>query len=199
VSDLIFSAVVLAAGKSERMGINKLLIKIDEQTLLEKLLETIKAANIHEIIVVLGHKPTELKSIVETHGAIVVVNPNYEEGMTSSVKTGFQKVTTNASFLCLGDQVMLNKEIFTKMMHVMKTNIDAMIVSPVYQERRGHPVLFREKTFSKILSLNPKQTLKEVVSMYEENHLEVEGNIFCTFDIDIPGDLKKLKNLLQDA
>lgn len=196
---MIFSAVVLAAGKSERMGRNKLLIKIGEQTLLEKILDTIKAANIHEIIVVLGHKPTELKSIVENYGAIVVVNPNYEEGMTSSVKTGFQKVTTNASFLCLGDQVMLNKEIFTKMMHTMRTNTNAMIVSPVYHERRGHPVLFREKTFPKILSLNPKQTLKEIVSMYEENHLEVEGNIFCTFDIDTPRDLKKLKILLQDA
>ena len=196
---MIFSAIVLAAGKSERMGRNKLLIKFGEQTLLDNILDTIKAANIHEIIVVLGHKPIELKSIVENHGAIIVVNPNYEEGMISSVKAGVQKVTTNASFLCLGDQVILNKEIFTKMMHVMKTKTDAMIVSPVYKERRGHPVLFREKTFSKILNLNPKQTLKEVVSMYEENHLEVEGDIFCTFDIDTPRDLKKLKILLQDA
>ena len=196
---MMFSAVVLAAGKSERMGKNKLLIKIGKKTLLERLLDTIKASNITETIVVLGHNPTELKSIVEAHGVTVVVNPNYEEGMISSVKTGFQKVKTNASFLCLGDQVTLNEEIFTKMMHAMETNLDAMIVSPVYQDRRGHPVLFREKTFSKILNLNPKQTLKEVVSIYEENHFEVEGDIFCILDIDTPKDLKNLKKLLQDA
>ena len=77
------SAVVLAAGKSSRMGKNKLLLEIMGRTILEHILDALKASDINEIIVVLGNDPIAIRSITESHGVKTVLNAEYEKGMTS--------------------------------------------------------------------------------------------------------------------
>src|SRR3990170_9111537 len=99
------AAVVLAAGKSQRMGRNKLLLEVSGRTLLDHVLDALERSGVDEIFVVLGHKPEELKPIVEFHKAKVITNFNYEEGMTSSIKAGLRDVKADAAFIVLGDQL----------------------------------------------------------------------------------------------
>ncbi len=68
--------MVLAAGKSQRMGRNKLLLKLGGITALDRVLSSIKASRVDEVFVVLGHRPEDLRPIVDAHAAEAVLNPD---------------------------------------------------------------------------------------------------------------------------
>ena len=191
------SAVVLAAGKSERMGENKLLLEIGGYTTLDLLLNALKNSRIDEILVVLGHRSNELRPIVESHGIQEVFNPDYELGMASSFKAGLKKVSGDAVFLCLGDQPILNPEMLDKMISVMMDNPKTWIVSPVHKGLKGHPVLFKNNLFQEILSLGPTAQLKDVIIRNEDRHIEIQGDIWCTLDVDTPEDFGKIKEIIE--
>src|SRR2546423_1587659 len=82
------SAIILAAGMSRRMGTRKQLLKVGETTLLGQVLENVRRSRADDIVVVLGHAADDIRQHLPTDGVTVVVNPNYQEGMGSSLRTG---------------------------------------------------------------------------------------------------------------
>ncbi|MFQ6053233.1 MAG: NTP transferase domain-containing protein [Candidatus Bathyarchaeia archaeon] len=191
------AAVVLAAGRSERMGRNKLLLEVAGRPILDRLLAALDASTMDEVFVVLGHRPEELRPMVEAHGAEVVVNLAYEEGMTSSFKAGLRRVTADAAFLVLGDQLGLGAELLDRMAREMEADPDALIVSPVHRGRLGHPVLFRRPLFREIMSLGRGMTVRDVVQRHEAAHRLVEGGLWCVLDIDTPDDYERARRLFE--
>ena len=179
------------------MGRNKLLLKLGGITVLDRVLSSLEASGVEEIFVVLGHRPEDLKSIVDAHAAEVVLNPYYEEGMTSSFKAGLNRVSTDAAFLCLGDQVVLDSVLMDRMIDAMEAESEALIVSPVHEGRRGHPALFRKALFPEIMNLGRGKTLKDVVEGHGDHHLEVEGDVWCTLDMDTPDDYERIRERLD--
>jgi molybdenum cofactor cytidylyltransferase len=194
---LIVAAVVLAAGKSTRMGRNKLLLEVGGRTVLDRILDAIEASAVDETIVVLGHEPEEVRPIVDTHGVSAVLNPEHEKGMTSSFQAGLREVTVDAAFLMLGDQLRLDPALLDEMVGLMSSNPDAMITSPVHNGRRGHPVLFRRTLFNEILDLADDETVKDVVLRHEKDHRSVRGSRWCTLDIDTPEDFERAVKLFE--
>ena len=188
--------MVLAAGKSQRMGVNKLLLKLGGITVLDRVLSSLEASRVEEVFVVLGHRPEDLRPIVDAHAAKSVLNPDYEEGMTTSFKAGLNGVSANAAFLCLGDQAVLDPVLMDRMIDAMEADPEALIVSPIHEGRRGHPVLFRTALFSEIMGLGRGITLKDVVEGHGDRHLEVEGDIWCTLDMDTPEDYERIRERL---
>ena len=87
--------ILLAAGLSRRMGeANKLLLPYDSKTILETALENIIAANIGDIVVVIGHEPEKVRAVLEKYPNILIVeNKNYAQGMTSSIQAGVTGLT----------------------------------------------------------------------------------------------------------
>ena len=188
--------MVLAAGKSRRMEVNKLLLKLGGITVLDRVLSSIESSRVDEVFVVLGHRPEDLRPIIAAHAAEAVLNPDYEEGMTSSFKAGLSSVSTDAAFLCLGDQAVLDPVLMDKMIDVMDTDSEALLVSPVHEGMRGHPVLFRNALFPEIRSLSRGKTLKDVVEGHGDRHIGVEGDIWCTLDMDTPEDYERVRERL---
>lgn len=191
------AAVVLAAGKSERMGRNKLLLKVGGRPILDLLLSTLDSSAIDEVFVVLGHRPEELRGLVEAHDAEIVFNPDYEQGMTSSFKAGLRRVSAEAVFLVLGDQLGLETELLDRMAAKMEADQEVLIVSPVYEGRRGHPVLFRQRVFKEVLDLGKGENLRDLVLRHEADHRFVEGSVWCVTDVDTPEDFEKAKKLFE--
>ena len=191
------AAVVLAAGKSERMGRNKLLLRVGGRPILDLLLNALDASAVDEVFVVLGHRPEELRPIVEAHRAEIVLNPDYEKGMTSSFKAGLRQVSAEAAFLVLGDQLGLKAGLLDRMAAKMGSDQETLIVSPVYQGRRGHPVLFRRVLFAEILSLGEEETIKDLITRYEAAHRLIEGSLWCVIDLDTPQEYEKAKKLFE--
>jgi molybdenum cofactor cytidylyltransferase len=193
---LRLSAVVLAAGKSERMGVNKLLLRVAGRTLLDHILEALEAAGLREVYVVLGHRPEMLRPVLERHDVEEVLNPEYEEGMLSSFKAGLRRVSSEAAYLVLGDQ-LLEPALLVKMASAMEGDPQAEIVSPTYLGRRGHPVLFRSSLFGEILSLRGGETLRDLIERHSSSHRLVEGGPLCVLDIDTPEDFERARRLYE--
>ena len=193
------SAVVLAAGKSERMGANKLLLEVAGRTILDRLLDALDESVVDEAFVVLGHRPEELRPLVGAHKAEAIINPDYEEGMTSSFRTGLRRVSSEAAFLVLGDQLGLKADLLEAMIERMASDPSAMIVSPVHEGQRGHPVLFGRALFPEILGMGGGEILRDVVDRHEDAHLFVGGDLWCTIDLDTPEEFERVKELFEAA
>lgn len=191
------AAVVLAAGKSSRMGRNKLLLEVGGRTILDRILDAMKASAVDEVFVVLGHDPGSIRPIAEAHGVSTVLNPEHEKGMTSSFQAGLREVTADAAFLVLGDQLGLEPALLDEMEELMVADPGALIISPVHDGRRGHPVLFRRSLFHEIFSLGEEETMKDIVLRQEEDHRSVRGSMWCTMDIDTPEDFERAVRLFD--
>ena len=169
------STVVLAAGKSSRMGANKLLLRLGGKTVLEHILDTLDG---YETVVVTGHSPDEIKAIVARYGVEIVHNLDHEKGMTTSFQTGLREIDSDAAFMVLGDTFGFSDTLLRRMEEELNRHPEALIVSPVYKGRRGHPVLVRKPIFREFLALRPGETMKDVVDRHGNEHRYVEGDIW---------------------
>ena len=108
------AAVVLAAGKSSRMGANKLLLRFDDKPVLEHILDRLAR---YETIVVTGHRPEDIEPIIKQYEARIVHNPDYEQGMTTSFQAGLRAIDTDvvAVFMVLSDTFGFNAVLLDEM------------------------------------------------------------------------------------
>jgi len=184
-------AIVLAAGKSSRMGTNKLLLRLGGETILDHLLQRLKHV---ETIVVTGHRPQDIKPIIERHGAETVHNPDYEKGMTTSLQAGLRVLgpEVDAVFLVLSDVFGFKPRLLEEMEAEMEST-GALLVSPVHEGRRGHPILIARELFKEILELGKTETIKDVVMRHEEQHRYVRGDAWTVTDLDTQEDYERIK------
>lgn len=192
------AALVLAAGKSSRMGTNKLLLEVGGKSVIEHILLSLRPI---ETIVVLGHKPNEIQKILQRHKVRAVLNPEYHKGMITSVQAGikkFEHTNVEAVYLVLGDSFGFSKDLLYEMEIFLKNNPSILIVSPVFDGKRGHPVLFRRKLFKRILELKEFETLKMLFDRFEKKHRFVSGDIWTIIDLDTPKDYELVKNLWKN-
>lgn len=140
------SAIVPAAGMSTRMGSqNKLLLPINGKTLIERTVDTLIGSNIDETIVVVGHQGELVKAVLTGKDIVIVENPNYKEGMASSIRAGVAAARPGAGALliCLADQPLLEPADLNRIISAM---VDARacgksIVVPFFKGQRGNPVI----------------------------------------------------------
>src|SRR2546426_11427250 len=94
--DTLISAIVLAAGKSERMGRPKALLPFRGRTFLENILDAISRSSIENTVIVVGHHRQDIENSL-TLPAKVVFNPDYEQGMVTSFQAGIRALPTDTS------------------------------------------------------------------------------------------------------
>jgi len=186
------SAVVLAAGMSSRMGANKLLLKLGDKTIMEHILDSLAG---YETVVVTGHRPKEITEIAARYGVKTVHNPDYEKGMTTSFQSGLKAIDSDAAFMVLGDTFGFSEALLERMEDELVGHPGALLVSPVYKGRRGHPVLVRSPLFREFLDLGPGETMRDVVDRHEDEHRYVEGDVWTVIDLDTPEDYEAAKKL----
>ena len=188
------AAVVLAAGMSSRMGSNKLLLRVGDRMVIEHILLSLRPL---ETTVVTGHRPEEIREIAESLGAETVHNPDYEEGMTTSFQAGLRALDpeVDAVFMVLSDTFGFSTELLEWMADKMEVDPETLIVSPVYQWKRGHPVLFRRPLFEEFLGLEAGETMKDIVNRHNDQHRYVESDIWCRTDLNTPEDYERVKTL----
>jgi len=187
------TAIVLAAGKSSRMGSNKLLLRFDGKTVIEHILD--RLVN-YETIVVTGHRPEDIEPIIKEYGARTIHNPYYEQGMTTSFQAGLRAIDEDveAVFMVLSDTFGFKPSLLIEMELKMASTVD-LIVSPVYDGKRGHPVLIAYELFQEFLNLSGEETMKDVVLRHEDEHSYVPGDIWTRIDLDTPEDYETMKKL----
>ncbi len=202
------TAIVLAAGLSRRMGKqNKLLLKIEGQTLIEKVVETVLKSKIEEIIVVLGHEAIKVQHVLKGKSITMVKNPMYQLGMTTSIQAGVQAASKESKgyMIVLGDLAQIEVatlnaliEAFQKIMEEKEEDnpTPMPIIVPTFEGKRGNPVIFSSRFRAAILQHPEMNGCKGIIEANLDCVITVEmANNHILKDIDTPEDYDGLINL----
>jgi molybdenum cofactor cytidylyltransferase len=179
------TGLVLAAGESRRMGVTKQLLPFGHNTILGQVIRNALESNLDEIVVVLGYQAQEIGQNISDTPVKVVVNPEFREGLSSSIKKGLSNITeTSAVMILLGDQPLVGKEIINRLLAELGRG-DRGIIVPVYDNIRGHPVIFTSLYRDELLALQGDVGGKEIVRAHPEDVTEVNIDseaVICDID-----------------
>jgi molybdenum cofactor cytidylyltransferase len=194
------SAVVLAAGMSTRMGRNKLLLTFRDKPLVVHAVDTLLASKAGEIIVVLGYESEKVWDRLEDYAGQVsnggqrrrlrlVKNPDYRDGLSTSVRTGVQAVSPEAEaiMIYLADQPLLEPGDVDRIIEAFASAKadDKMIVVPFFKEERGNPVVLDASLRDSILGIIGDVGCKGVIKRYPEKVYAIEmENDHVVRDVD---------------
>jgi molybdenum cofactor cytidylyltransferase len=187
----VIAAIVLAAGKSERMGKPKALLPFRGRTFLENILAAIANSSLAPTVVVVGHHQQEIERALKLQGS--VFNPDYEMGMITSIQAGIRSLPAgiDGAMLFLVDHPLVEAETIEALVAMFRTGL---IVLPTYEGRRGHPVLFSAEVLKEILALDSTQGANIVVRKDPERIVEVPLDTpGILVDIDTPEQFQRLQ------
>ena len=188
------SAILLAAGESKRMGKPKQLMPFGRSTILEQTIDNLLNSEVSEVIVVLGYRAEEMIKTVAIKPVKVAINPAYHQGMSTSIVTGLNLVDDGAQavMLALADQPLVDSKTINRLIDEF-FNYDKGIAMPVYQGRRGHPIIFSIKYKGELLKLTGDIGGRQIIKQHPDDVLEVAvGCEGINIDINTPSDYSHL-------
>jgi len=184
------AAIVLAAGRSTRMGgPNKLLAELDGRKLVRIATEQALASRATEVIVVTGHQAELVEQALQGLKVKFVRNPDFAGGLASSVKAGIAAVSANAdgAVICLGDMPLIDSRLIDKLIEAFAPDRGNLIAVPVSDNRRGNPVLWSRRFFRELMTLDGDIGARHLIAKHSEAVAEVPVEGHGAFlDIDTP-------------
>ena len=160
------AGVVLAAGRSARLGRPKQLLDLGGRPVLVHVLANARAAALDDLILVLGHEAQRIRATIASDlaGVQVVDNPRYTAGQSTSLHTGLRAVATesDAAVVLLGDQPQVGPDVIDALIAMFRET-GAPIVMPSYGGVPANPVLIARSLFPEVLAVAGDQGAREVV------------------------------------
>jgi molybdenum cofactor cytidylyltransferase len=197
------AAVILAAGRSTRMGgPNKLLAEIGGRPLVRIAAEEALASHARPVIVVTGHQREKVEAVLEGLDVRHVHNPDFAEGLSTSVKTGLGAVPedVDGAIVCLGDMPQVRAPLIDKLVAAFDPERGALAVVPTIDGRRGNPVVWSRRFFPELMALEGDVGARNVIGRYPEAVLEVPLTDMAAFiDVDTPEAFDRVKVELERA
>ena len=199
------SAIIMASGKSERMGTNKLLLEYRGMTFIENTLEKVLKENFYEFAIVTSDKKVKkkaqeyMKNLETDEKKIYVIdNKKSEKGQSESIKIGLKTLGKCDGYMFFScDQPFLTSDTIKKILQNFKTK---GITIPEYNGKRSLPVIFGENFKDELLKLEGDTGGKTVISNHQDKIKIVEiENPYEGKDIDTKEDYEMLKKGEQDV
>jgi molybdenum cofactor cytidylyltransferase len=189
-------AIILAAGSSTRMGTQKLLLPYRESTIIETVVDNVLASTVDRVLVVLGADHLEVTRALQGKPVDFCHNKEHASGMLSSVLCGFRALPeeANAALVFLGDQPEIPPMVTDVVITAYNEDIRGIVI-PVFNRRRGHPLLIDLKYRRDIDKLDLEKGLRALMHHFPEDVLEVEvDHPGILVDIDTREDYSKATN-----
>jgi molybdenum cofactor cytidylyltransferase len=163
------SAVLLGAGESKRMGVDKLSLPWGRKTMLEHCFETLLRSQVQELVVVLSIRNKGIRNLFQGRKVRIVVNPLSKMGMSASIRRGLQEIHPHCHgiLIALGDQPLLKTSTINALIRTFDQGKGGIIV-PSFRGRRGHPVIFERRFKKELLNLKGDAGGRSII----ESHLE---------------------------
>jgi len=190
--------IILAAGRSERFSAgNKLLYEVDGESLIHRIVRTALESEVDEVLLVTGHQSARIGDAINDlreKKLKMIFNPNYREGMSSSVKLGVKHVRDlgEAAIIHPADVAFISKKVINKLIDTYKRNRPKIAVVS-YGKRAGHPILFDRAMFDEVLGISEEEMgLKSVVRRHKNEILYIpvdEEEVLI--DVDTIDDVKR--------
>lgn len=186
------TGVILAAGKSGRMGKWKPLMQYQGKSFLQSILEKLLPV-CNSVIIVTGAHHERLAAFGKVTDVMLAHNEKFEHGMLSSLQTGLSEVKTEFTLYHFIDQPHLPHDFYPDFLQFASR--DANWIQPQYLNRAGHPMLIRKDVIPYILNAKPDMMLREIRS----HKGIIRGTVDLPYpeilqDIDTPEDYQKYLN-----
>jgi molybdenum cofactor cytidylyltransferase len=201
-TSLSTAAIILAAGSSSRMGggRHKLLLPLDDRPVLAHVIDATLASIARPIIIVLGHQAdqvrTQIKPNTTSPSIMLVENTDYLQGMSTSLRMGVQMLISHSyrkaslsyhvdsALILLGDQPMITPQVIDTLITAYRTT-GRTIVAPLYNGKRGSPVLFDESLFPELIEVTGDEGGRTVIEHHRQEVEVVEmGDALANYDVD---------------
>ena len=179
-------AIVLAAGASRRMGRSKLELDLGGKTVMERSVHSYLAANVDYVRLVVSPETAPPR----TAGIDVVVNPDRDRGLSSSLKVGLAALPDDARVIlvALADKPLVKPETIIELIAAFERG-GTKVVYPVYRGEQGHPVLFDRSLVDELTAMEGDRGARAVIDTHadEARAVDVDDPGVC-LDIDTPED-----------
>jgi molybdenum cofactor cytidylyltransferase len=197
------AAIVLAAGRSTRMGgPNKLLAEISGKPLVRIAVEQALASRANPVIVVTGHEHARIEAGLAGLRIRLVHNPDFAEGLSTSLKAGLAAVPPEAdgAIVCLGDMPQVSAALIDRLVAAFDPEHGAMVVVPTIDGKRGNPVVWSRRFFADLAALEGDIGARHLIATYAEVVSEVPvRDAAALTDIDTPEALRAVKAEIENA
>ena len=175
----------------------KQLLRLGDKTFVEHCVDNLLASSVDEVIVVTGHRESEVRAAVATRAVRFVHNTGYRAGMASSIKCGVRAVTddSKACLISLVDQPQIGPNVIDQLIDVYE-NARPRIIIPTFDGKGGHPIILDLYLKQEILEMDQSVGLRQVISAHsgEIAHVEVFSSDVVE-DCDVPEDYERIRNL----
>lgn len=191
------AVILLAAGNSSRLGRPKQLLSYHDQTLLQHTLQAASDSVAHPIVVVLGAYSDAVEKVVDHGTAHVITNPDWQEGMASSVRRGLEALLeidplVEGAVMMVCDQPFVTAELLDNLIRRYLETGKAIVASS-YGQTFGPPALFHKSLFPELLGLKGDVGAKGLIFKHPHDLESIpfpEGDI----DVDTEADYQKFLN-----
>ncbi|HEV7515376.1 MAG TPA: nucleotidyltransferase family protein [Thermoanaerobaculia bacterium] len=191
------AGILLAAGTSSRMGSNKMLFELDGESVLRGAARRAVAGGLSPLIVVLGHQRERAKQELAGLPCQVAFNPDYEEGITSSLRAGLSVLETaepdvQGAMVMLADMPYVTKEMIAAMIARYRGSRAPLVVSD-YEGVHAPPMLYDRALFEELMAMTESGCGKQVVKRHRHEAEVLAWPAEALSDLDLPEDYARVK------
>jgi molybdenum cofactor cytidylyltransferase len=191
------ACIVLAAGRSTRMGANKLLADLGERPMVRWVAEAALASSARPVLVVTGHQAADVLAALQGLEVTFVDSPHYAAGLSASLKAGIGAVPAAAggALVMLGDMPQLTGAHLDRLIAAFAEDSGSSIVVPTHAGRRGNPVLWPRGCFGEMLQLDGDAGARRLMAAHADKVREVDLGTDAIFaDVDTPEALASMRS-----
>ncbi len=190
------AAIILAAGGSSRLGRMKQLEPWGETSLLGRVVDSVRAYPVDEVWVVLGSEVDAILAGVDLAGCGVIENPEWEEGIASSLRVGLDALTqlsrAEAALIVIGDQPDVDPAVVDTLVEAFHRS-GAPVAIPKYRYTWGNPVLVDRSLWPRLMSLEGDEGAQRLFQAHPEWIEEVWFEQRPPRDVDTESDITELR------
>lgn len=184
--------LILAAGKSSRMGSTKQLFSYKKTTLLGWAIEQAKQSKANTVFCVLGANSEIIEKSIENYLVETIYNVDYNNGLSTSIIAGINHLKDknfDSVLIMLADQPNVTTDYLNQLIITSEENNSKIVVSN-YGNKMGVPVLFPRQYFNKLINLKGDNGAKDFLKMHLSEIIKM--STFNLIDIDTREDYKNL-------
>ena len=193
------AAIILAAGRSSRMGEHKLLLPLGDRPLLAWSLAAVCASRARPVILALGRAASEVSAHLPPGPYATVVNHRFEEGMGTTLALAVTLLPPNVAgaIVTLGDQPFMSTQAIDAVLAAARARPDTIAMG-VHAARRGHPVYLPRRLFGELAALSGDEGARTVIGRERDQITLVPlDDERLVLDVDTPEDYERAKAIVQ--
>lgn len=200
-ADTTIAAIILAAGRSSRMGAHKLLLPLDGTPLLAWSIAAACASDAQPVIVALGREAGEVAAALPAGRYAIVVNPRFEEGMGTTLALAVSHLPPEVAgtIVLLGDQPFMPTSVIQAVLVAARERPDNIAMG-MRAGQRGHPVYLPRRVFARVQALTADEGARTIIAEERDDITLIPiAEEHALFDVDTLEDYQRAQMLAQSS